>query len=226
MWIGLNDLDNRDGVWMYVKQSLSNNISFIKLLTSWLGKQSNFSNIHRWSDASLFGYNQWDTSQRYPDSSNLGWYCVYQRTKDNNGITFSFNTNQLRHFLVLIIIRKILNMHVLRFFNHFKVYGETTTVTTSKPLFASDYLLILLPKQMLPPRLWEATVQRDTCPFVSFNTYFRKLVKKVCFSNKNAYQHCVARYLKLGRWLWMLVWFEWGEGYDFGCIIMKMFGPN
>ena len=42
---------------------------------------------HRWSDSSAFYYESWDAAQGYPDTSNLGWYCGYQRTKDNNGIT-------------------------------------------------------------------------------------------------------------------------------------------
>ena len=50
-------------------------------------------NIHRWSDGSLYGYNQWDTAEGYPYLLNLGWYCVYQKTKDNNGITFSSYAN-------------------------------------------------------------------------------------------------------------------------------------
>ena len=40
-------------------------------------------------------------------------------------------------------------------------------------------------------------------------TYFTKCISR---SNKNAYQHCVTRYLKLRRWFFLFLpfWMRWG----------------
>ena len=43
--------------------------------------------LHRWSDGGTTdAYDQWEAD--YPTTTNLGWYCGYQKAKNTNGKIF------------------------------------------------------------------------------------------------------------------------------------------